>query len=233
MAENLNIVSHPVDSSGFTLFEVLVAIFILGIVMTTVYTSFNAVVGKTAAIEEGSDIYEMAKNCLNRMSDDLTSIYVSQRPAYHKPEFGEDPEPYRFFAEPAYIDDASFSKLKFSSLSHISFGMSSRVNGICEIVYYVDKSEFGGYVLRRYDALFPHEPFEENSGEPVICENVKSLKFRFYDQDGEEYEIWDSESDEFGYATPTSVDIRLEMGDEETSYIFSTKVKLPLCRKKL
>lgn len=232
MPVQINNIKHFNTPKGFTLIEVLIAIFILGIVMTTVYTSFNTIVGKTEAIEGGSDMYEMGKSCLNRMSDDLLSIYISRKPAYFKPEFGDEPEPYRIVGEQSYVDDAMFTKLKFSSLAHIPFSSSVRPAGIAEIVYYVSKSEFGGYVLRRFDALFPHEPFEENTSDPVICENIKSLKFKFYDEEGEEYETWDSESDEFDYATPTSIDIRLEIGNSENTYLFSTHVKLALCRKK-
>jgi prepilin-type N-terminal cleavage/methylation domain-containing protein len=46
--------------AGFTLMEVLVAITILAVVVTTILASFNSVFSTTEALDESADIYEMA-----------------------------------------------------------------------------------------------------------------------------------------------------------------------------
>src|SRR6056297_2156207 len=70
------------DEKGFTLLEILIAIFIFAIVMTTIYSAFNAVIAKNEAINQGRGLYEMTRNCLDRMTRDLTAIYVEQPPQY-------------------------------------------------------------------------------------------------------------------------------------------------------
>jgi general secretion pathway protein J len=58
------------------------------------------------------------------------------------------------------------------------------------------------------------------------------LAFKFYDQEGLEYDVWDSDSDEFGYATPKVIAIRLELANKSTTKTFETRVLLPLLREK-
>jgi len=88
-------------------------------------------------------------------------------------------------------------------------------------------------VLKRADHLYPYPPFEENGGDPVLCQDVKSLAFRYYDNEGSESEEWNSDSDEYGHATPAAIVIQLEIGNESTSYTFETTVRLAVHRKKI
>ena len=71
-----------------------------------------------------------------------------------------------------------------------------------------------GYILRRSDRLYPYEPPEEQADDPVLCEKLKSLVFTYYDNEGEAHDTWDSESEDVAYATPKSINILLEVGDE-------------------
>jgi len=87
---------RPATSNGFTLMEILLAFLILGIVLTTVLASFNAVFSTTDTLNSSSRFYEMAKSCLNRMTLDLEAFYALQPPLYKKPEFDDPPDPYRF-----------------------------------------------------------------------------------------------------------------------------------------
>lgn len=66
-----------------------------------------------------------------------------------------------------------------------------------------------------------------------MCNNLKSLAFKYFDADGAEFEEWDSDSDEYGYATPAAVNIQLEIGNETTSYDFETTVRLAVHRQKI
>jgi general secretion pathway protein J len=174
--------------TGFTLMEVLVAIAILAIVVTTILASFNAVFSTTEVLDESADIYAMAKNCMKRM-------------------------------------------IRFASRAHIGLENSPR-EGIAEIIYYVQPGDEGHPVLKRTDNLYPYPDFEERGSDPVLSKYVKSLAFKFYDEEGLEYDVWDSDSDEFGYATPKVIAIRLELANKSTSQTFETRVFLPLLREK-
>lgn len=218
--------------SGFTLLEILIAIFIFAIVMTTLFSSHNLVLNNAAAIDEGISGYEMAKTCLDRMILDLQSVYLNLPPEYTPPGFDAPPEPYRIVGDGINIGNISFSRLRFTSMAHVSFGNSIE-NGIAELIYYVRETDENNYVLRRADSLYPYKPFEENSNDPILCENLRLLTFKYYDRDGTEYDVWDSESSDFKYATPVAVGIKLEIGNDSTHQSFETMVTLPIHREKI
>ena len=228
---------QPVTSSqrpvgGFTLLELMLAILILGLVVTTILVSFNTVFSTTEALESSSTIYGMAKNCLKRMTVDLESIYVAQPPIYKPPEFDETPNDFRFMGLSEDVSGTDFAQLRFTSRAHVRFENSYR-SGIAEIVYYVQTKEDGTHVLKRADNLYPYPDFEENGADPTLCEHVKSLEFKYYDAEGSDNDAWDSESDEFNYATPSAVAIKLEIEDKTGAHIFETQVKLPMYRESI
>jgi len=221
-------------SSGFTLLEILIAIFIFSIIVTTIFGSFTSVFSNAETISKGIGSYEMGKNCLNRMIFDLKSMHVSPDAEYARPSLNDTPDPYRVVGDTSYAGTASFSRLRFTSLSHVSLEKSTR-DGIAEIVYYVQSQDDEQYVLRRADSLYPYKRFdgknfEEQFADPALCEGVKSLIFIYYDEEGTEYDYWDSESSEFKYATPSAIKIKLEFGDDYSSLFFETMVDLPIYR---
>ena len=91
----------------------------------------------------------------------------------------------------------------------------------------------GQAVLRRADHLYPYPQFEDNPGDPILCENVKSLAFKYYDAEGTESEEWNSDSGDYDHATPEAIGIQLEIGSESESHNFETTVKLAVQRKKI
>ena len=218
-------------NGGFTLLEIMIAIFIFAVVITTIFTSYSTISSGNEVIDQNTASYEMATNCLNRMIMDLKSIYLTLPPGYSPPALGESPELYRIVGETANVRGTDFPKLRFTSLSHISFG-EKKESGIAQIVYYVEAAKDGNYVLKRADKLYPYGEFEEKPGDPVLCRDVKSLTFKYYDNDGTDFEQWDSDSEDFGYSTPKAIDIRLELAEGSGSLAFETMVELPLFREK-
>lgn len=220
-------------SFGFTLLEILIAIFIFAIIVTTVFGSYNFVFSKVDAIDKGVAEYEMANNCLNRMIYDLQSMHISMYPQYSPPDFNnEQLDPYRVVGDSVHVGDKDFSRLRFVSNAH----MPSRKNmqqAIAEIVYYVvENTNEDEYVLKRADNLyFNDEPFKEKTSDSILCENVKSLEFAYYDYEKTEHDFWDSESKEFKFTVPIAVSIKLELGDDLRSVIFKTTTILAVHRK--
>ncbi len=104
--------------------------------------------------------------------------------------------------------------------------------GIAQIAYYIRKKNSGGYQLKRSDQLWPYKPIEENTNDPVLCENVKAFQIKFFDKSGQTFDHWDSDSSEFENTTPKSIEIKLEIGDEAVSVFLNTIVALPVYREK-
>ena len=218
--------------TAFTLLEILVAIFIFAIIVTTIFGSFHSVFNNTEAIAKDSALYEMGRNCLNRMVYDLVNVHVALPPLYGTPNSDEPLEPYRIIGERIEVGDAEFSRLRFTSNAHVSFAVPAQI-GIAEIVYYVESDDNQSFFLRRADRLYPYPTFEVKNKDPVLCRNVKQLKFIFYDDKDTEVDQWDSEAESFGQATPVAVKIELIIGDGDRRHQFETMVKLPVVRERL
>lgn len=218
-------------ASGFTLMEILVAVLILGVVVTTVLASFNMVFSTSETLEESAAVFDMGRTAMNRISYDLENIFILERPLYQVPKLEDPPDIYRFQGSVDALGGTSFAKLRFTSRAHVPLGSSLR-DGIAEIVYYVQSDADGGLRLKRADNLYPYPRFEERSIDPVLCENVKVLAIDYIDAEGTVFDNWDSESAKFGNATPVMVAVRLEIADGNESYVFQTAVALPSGRRK-
>ena len=223
---------QPYKPSGFTLIEILIAIFIFAIVVTTVFGSYRSVFTNVETMGKGTEIYEMARNCLERMALDLQSLYITAPPLYTPPDLNDTPTPYRVVGEFFLDNDSRFDRLRFTALAHIQLENSKR-DGIAEIYYYVQKKDNGDSILRRSDKLTPYESFKESSRDPILCEHVKSLAFFYFDREGTEYDQWDSDSDDFKYATPRTIGIKLELENAKQSLMVETIVTLPTYRENI
>lgn len=218
---------------GFTLMEILVAIILFSILFTVLFGAFDFLSSSSENLGRGTLQFEMGQQCISRITADIESAYVSQAPFYKQPELRETEDPYRVEGSLDSVDGNSFSHMRFTSLSHFSFS-SNESSGVAEIVYYViHRNDEDGYVLRRSDSLYPYEEFEEKNTDPIICKNIQEFSITFFDEAGEENEQWDSESSEYEYATPSSVQILLSIGDEATPMVFSTRIMIPAYREKL
>ena len=217
---------------GFTLIEIMAAIFIFALLLSTLYGSFRLLLNSDDALGNSSVQLEMAQSCLARMASDIEAIYVTLPPAYKQPEINGPPDPYRITGEASFLEGHSFSRFRFTSLEHFSF-IGPKIEGVAEIVYYVAALKDGGYVLRRADQLFPYKEFEEKDTDPILCKNIIDFSVKYYDEDGKETESWDSESSDSDFATPRSVGITLRIGNEEKPMVFSTRIQIPVYREKI
>jgi len=216
----------PVRSRGFTLLEILIAISILAIVLTTVYAAYTGTLRIVRDTEYGDDIYSMARVTLKRMTDDLESICTYK-------------ESFKFISSQNQFDDQKFTDISFLSSAHVSFDDTPSA-GNARIGYFIRKeSDTEDYVLIRRDELFRGEEGEFNDSEGdegyIMCDHIQSLAYTFYDEKGNEYETWDSGSDTTKDKAPTLVSIDLNLtnpDDKDNPYRFMTTVRIPMAGDK-
>ena len=220
----------PAD--GFTLLEILTAVFIFAIILTTVFGSYRFVFGHADRLTDDITLHEMAQTSMDRISRDLSALYVHQPPTYRKPTSNDPPDPFRFFAREDDIDGQSAGFLRFTSLAHLPQENDSR-DGIAEITYYVQQSAARRWVLRRSDRLWPYPPFGKDPRDPVLCEYVRSLRFVFLKPDGTPFNEWNSDDTDFDYGTPSAVTIRLELENRGSVVVMETTVVPPVQRTAL
>ena len=218
--QGMSVFQQP-RSCGFTLIEILIAIFILGLVLATVYASYSGILKTSQQMEEEGNIYKMARTSMDRMIKDLSSL---------QPSSGS----FDFRAEKKTLSSREFYSLSFWSASHLAFGENEGTGRPAAISYYVQEDEGGNsFSLWRSDVSGAKPNKEKNtSGGFVICQNVDSWNLRFYDSTGNELESWDSSSlTEQKDKAPVAVKIELalvNLNDKEKPYKFMTKVFLPV-----
>jgi general secretion pathway protein J len=218
-------------SPGFTLIEILIAIFIFTLVASAIFTAYTGTFKIIDESESRADIYEMAGVALERISEDLESAYLSniaQPPGADK----ANPEMVLFVGEKKEIGARSCGALRFLSLAHLTFSEEGPVAEPTEIVYYVAaKGEEGLLELYRSDTPLSHERPDLESGGLILCEGLLSIDFTYYDSHGEPHETWDSEEGESKGKLPSRVSISMKFADStnpDTPYKFMTGVALPM-----
>jgi general secretion pathway protein J len=221
-----------VDYRGFTLLEILTAIFILAIVVSLVLGAFNAIFSNADRVNIGSDLNEMGSAALDRMAVDLKAIHVMPYPRYQPPQImDEERDIYRVEGKTSNVGGHTFAWLRFTSVAHLPLNHDAD-EGVAEIVYYVQETPDDKYIIRRADHLYPYPEFEERKTDPEMCEQVRDFTLTYFDANGKEYEEWDSESDDTEYSTPRAIKIKLALGDETAPDIFTTQIALPVYRYK-
>ena len=216
---------------GFTLLEVLIAIFIFALVASAIFTVYTGTFRIIDESESRADICEMAGIALERISEDLESAYVSnltQTPGSDK----ANPAMVLLVGEKKELMGRSCGALRFLSLAHLTFSEEEPVAKPTEIVYYVaTKGEEGLLELYRSDTPLSHERPDAESGGLLLCEGFLSIDFTYYDSDGEPHETWDSGGGESKGKLPSRVSISMEFADStnpDTPYKFMTGVAIPM-----
>ena len=219
-------------SQGFTLAEILIAIAIFALLVSIVMGSFSGVFSQTEALGVQRTNNAMARSCLMRMATDLGNAYVEKPPFFAPPEMLQDPSIYRFVAARAADGTDADVLLQFASMAHVDFS-GQKQQGIAVIRYYLEPMGDRSaplFRLRRSDVLVFGEELPETTSDPILCENILTLRFECLDADGEAAEEWDSSSKDQDYATPRAVTIRLELFAPEGSNHYQTMLTLPLWR---
>lgn len=219
------------NSRGFTLIEVMIAIFIFSLIATMVFGGYHTVLSNAEYVRREMKTAEAGARAVGRITDDLSGLFVLLRPEFRAPEDREEEgeDPWRMVGEVSALGMDSYSSLRFTSTSHLAFeGKTDR--GIAEIRYYVDRDDMDRRVLRRADRLFFHESFEPSSRDPILCMDVSAFRLGYFDASGERYETWHSDDSATGMSTPAAVEILLTIGEEASARSFETRVRLPVVR---
>jgi len=244
MMKDINILFGNIDllikmnKKGFTLIEVLLAIFIFAIVISLIFTAYTGAIRTMNETDAQADISRMASIALERMTEDLESIFVS---SWVKPDGIADATAVsgRFLGENDEINGQDADRIRFLSKARIVFDEQLPGAGVAEISYYVkqDEEQEDLILYRRETSVLEASP-EEGTGGLEVCRGLRSIEITYLDREGETLEEWDSISSEANKRLPRAVTIILAFwdhsgGEEEAVYSFKTGVALPLLRGQL
>ncbi|OPY11873.1 MAG: hypothetical protein A4E66_01273 [Syntrophus sp. PtaB.Bin001] len=155
--------------AGFTLFEILVALFIMSVIFSSLFASYTGTLKMTREWEDTGKAFSMARGTMDRMLKDFEGAYPSGQSC-------------PFDLKQDIINEKPFPRLSFYTCSRInSDEVETQSSGVSRITYAVRmNSESGGYELARI------ESFDTGVRDYVICRGLSALSYRFYDRDGKD-----------------------------------------------
>jgi general secretion pathway protein J len=200
----------PWGVRGFTLIEVLVAISLLAIVVTTVYGVFGGVHSAKMRLESDSADYHLARVVFDRLGRELHGVYF-------RPD-----DQTTMFRGGVNDRDEPFLELTTSAVTLLS----ATGSGISEVRYLLAPDKEADADRR---VLLRAERPRQSATEPVddrmmrLAPNVASLALRFFTEDRWE-EQWDARQG----GLPQLVEISLVIGQDEQRRIpFTTTFEIP------
>ena len=219
MPDRLSVHHH--DSRGFTLLEILIATFIVGIALTTIYAAYSGTLTVIKELDDDSRAYQMARITLDRINRDLSSL---QR-------FGDA---FVLQSERNRIGNREFGSMFFWSAAHLAFEEDGPSGPPASIAYFVKEDKDGGFSLWRSDVAGARPSTDRKTGSGlIICQNLQAINLKFYDEGGRDYESWDTASSSESQKGKPPVLIQIELilanaRDAEKPYKFMTRVFLPV-----
>lgn len=222
---------NPNPARGFTLIEVLIALFVFAMIVSALFSVYRTTVSIIDEAESQEDIYQMARIALERITEDLGSTY--------HPEKSQSPQTDQAMAEPALFQgekkemgDLRCGELRFLSLAHLTFSDEKCLAEPVEIAYYgAIRGEENVLDLYRSDTSLTRERPESGTGGALLCKGLSSIDFIFYDADGEPHENWGSDKGPSGGRFPSRVSVLMEFPNRtnpDRPYRFMTGVAIPM-----
>ena len=120
---------YRTTDKGFTLIEVLIAIFIGSIVLTILYTSFFQVMRAKERVEQELEIYHESRVVMSKMTKDIATAFERGNVTSESKDTS-----FQYFEG---SKNGNFSTLKFTSLSRTPT-LGSRESDQTEISYFVE-----------------------------------------------------------------------------------------------
>jgi prepilin-type N-terminal cleavage/methylation domain-containing protein len=204
---------------GFTLLEVLVAVVILGIVLTAVYAAYTSNLETIQAARDYGEVNQIGRIVLDRMAKDLESAFVESPLTGPEIKLG-------FIGETRDVDGNPADRIDFTTLTHLDVAGTGLETDLCEIGYYLEEDpDKETYNLYRRDDPTPDDDLTAGGHAMVLASNVVGLRFTYENAKGEVSEGWDTLSEETGRRLPSLVTIELQIQDERGArHVYKTSV---------
>lgn len=214
-------------AGGFTLLELLLAIFIFSVVITTVFGAYRTTFHNVQKTEFQAKTEGQARIILERIEADLESTFGG--------------EGGNMDGEQVEVNGSRGDRLFFTSTAHLRFNRDDPYAGVTAVTYSTEEDDESG-LLSLYRLDSPLTPTEEEQqadeaeqGE-LLGENLREFKLTYINTNGDEQESWlgdDSEETDGQEETkpqlPAMIRVEIRFGnpmDEEDSRLFRTAVAI-------
>jgi len=192
---------------GFSLIEVLIAIVITGILMSSIYLSLTTLLTGKDRIKKKNREIRKTYFALNLIKKDLANAYLTTRKGKRG---GEDTHVTIFKG----VQDSPVSHLTFTTINHVRMRADSKECDQTEIEYFGEEKDGIVTLYRRESSWVDDDPERGGNVYPVL-DNFVSLTFSYYYKNDDEWkEEWDSSGDR-GNMLPPKIKITLLVREEE------------------
>lgn len=214
------------DERGFTLLEIMLAVTMLGVVMAMLSLSLSGAARVIDATGQQEAVYHQAQIAMRRITEDLAAALQQSDVAFTGIK----------------VDTKSqrADTLVFASQARLVFNNEQQKPGLAKVRYRVDPDEDDARrlkLLRSDTLILPGIDYTKDEHEDrafLLAENIREVRFRYLDHQGQEFDSWAEEQDSEGQnearPLPAGVVCTLEFWldpDKETSLTFSTGVLIP------
>ncbi|MBA7479734.1 hypothetical protein ES707_15170 [subsurface metagenome] len=199
------------NSSGFTLIELVVAIAILGIIVTVIYSSFTSVVALITRSDNTDESFQLARVVFDRIGRDFLCFYR------------HDSTTVFLHAVDDFTSGYDNDRIDFLTASYIPGPSDPPAGDVIEVGYFLDPDE-SGILIRRVD-ITPDKKPEQGGYLIPIADNVAGFDVEYFD--GEEwYSEWGEERKKL---LPKALRITLSIKEDfMTKRIFTRTISIPL-----
>jgi general secretion pathway protein J len=208
---------------GFTLFEIMIAVSILGLIGMLTFGTFSRAVNGRERAEEITEYYHGVRQAMTRMAHEIEMAYVS---THHD---CAEPRTKTIFATK---NASGGMRLDFTAFTHFKVTADANESDEEELSYFIDTDPDDPKkkaLIRRSQSRIDLTP-REGGVEQVLAHNVSKLEFEFYDAKVDKTsDEWDTSNLDTRDRMPLFVTIKLwavnPRGKEEQ---FTTRTRVQI-----
>ncbi len=229
-----------IQSSGFTLLEVVIAIAILAIMVTALSTMLKNGFDLRFALSQNAKVTNRLNNAMRQISEDLSKAFVlSGKDVIRNPPERATKTLFEILKE------SKGDKLRLTTMNHKASRANARESSLSFVVYEVKEAKDvpGRTHLYRGEDIFIPEDNRKDPDMVVIAKNIKSISFETWNGDGWTKDRWSTKRRDTRDKLPHMVRVVIEAYEEdrqeedredrysEVTTSFETVVFLPFAAK--
>lgn len=213
---------------GFTLIEVLISVAILSVMALIMFATVSGALKSKERLVFRDELFQGVRVGLNIINEDMSMGFLA-----NKELSGKNTETGFKGGKETII---------LSTFSNFHFIRNSKDSDQVTVGYRVKDDGRGGQSLVRSQTLWVHEKLEPKGNAYVLLENIKDLKFEYYDSNRKEWvSDWDSGGLTSAKRLPQAIKVSFSAIEYENpeseeilrEYPFSTIIKIPLYKDAL
>jgi general secretion pathway protein J len=216
--------SRLTDSAGFTLLELLLALFIFATIAGVVFGSFSAISSGVEKGRQSMDFYRVGRAALQRMAQEISATVQVPNETRTALE-GKD----------ATADNQPRDRITFTVFPYRRYSEQTPGSDLCVVSYYIADSETfrdTAALFREEDCTLNRDEERQENGENglklELTDLAVGLELTYYDTE-ETHEQWPPDGGEGPFPLPCMVRLALTLRDAQGhERAFITTVALPM-----